>query len=521
MIRALVGLLALALSAMANPAFSQEKVTVRAVMESDIKILDPIFTGTYVTRNYGYMIYDTLFSQDADGKPQLQMLQSYTVSDDQLLYTFVLREGLKWHDGANVTSTDCVTSLGRWMNRDGNGRALKPMIQAMEAVDSRTFTIKLLKPTALLIRGLSKPSSIVPFMMPERVAKTPATAQLSEYIGSGPFRMVVKEWQPGAKIVFEKFKDYIPRNEPASGLAGGKRVFVDRVEWIAMPDALQAVNALKAGEIDYIWQPSHDLLPLLQADPNITLEEVSRLGNQLILRPNHLHPPFNDPVARRAVWYALDQKEILAAAVGNPEYYQTCLAALGCGTALESFAGSEDKGFLAGNVAKARELLGKSNYAGQPVVLMNPTDYPLLANVGPVIKKQLEAAGFKVELSSMDWQTLNTVRFDKTAGKWNMFPTSLAAADLDPLLSYFDMDCKTSFVGWPCDPAMGPLQTAFADAPTVAAQKAAAEAIQKYAFEASPFYFLGQYSTLAAIRSDLKDVVKKSPIPVFWNLKKK
>lgn len=515
----ILGLIALSLAAIVSPAFAQT-VTVKAVMESDIKILDPMFTGTYVTRNYGYMIYDTLLSQDENGTPQLQMLERYTVSDDELTYTFVLREGLKWHDGANVTSADCIASLGRWMNRDGNGGALKLMVAAIDAVDDRTFTIKLTKPTALVIRALSKPSSIVPFMMPARIAVTPATTQISEYIGSGPFRMVVDEWQPGNKIVFEKFKDYIPRDEPASGLAGGKRVFVDRVEWVAMPDPLQAVNALIAGEIDYIWQPSLDLLPILEASSSINLAEVGRLNNQLILRPNHMHPPFNDPAVRRAVWYALDQKEILAAAVGNPEYYQTCLAAFGCGTALETFAGTDSEGLLSGNTAKAREILAATNYSGEPIVFMSPTDYPLLKNVGPVVKKELEAAGFKVELSSMDWQTLNTVRFDKTPGKWSMFPTAFAAAELDPLLSYFNMSCETAFVGWPCDKDMAPLRTAFADAPTAAAQRAAAEAIQEHIFKVSPLYFLGQYSTLAATRSDLKDVVMNSPIPVFWNMKK-
>lgn len=511
--------LALSLAAMVSPAVAQ-KVTVRAVMESDIKILDPLFTGTYVTRNYGYMVYDTLFSQDENGKPQLQMLERYTVSDDELLYTFVLREGLKWHDGASVTSADCIASLDRWMNADGNGRALKTMIASVDGVDDRTFTIKLTKPTALVVRALSKPSSRVPFMMPERVAKTPVTTQISEYVGSGPFKMMVDEWQPGNRIVFEKFEDYIARDEPSSSLAGGKHVFVDRVEWVAMPDPLQAVNALIAGEIDYLWQPSHDLLPLLRANSNVRLQEISRLGNQLILRPNHIHPPFNDPQVRRALWYALDQKEILAAAVGNPDYYQTCLAAFGCGTVLESFAGSEGEGFLSGNTAKAREILAASKYAGEPVVFMNPTDYLLLTNVGPVVKKQMEAAGFKVELNSMDWQTLNTVRFDKAPGKWNMFPTSLSAADLDPLLTYFNMDCKTSDFGWPCDDHMGKLRAAFADARSPVDQKLAAEAIQKHSFDVSPFYFLGQYSTLAAVNTNLKDVVQKSPIPLFWNMKK-
>jgi peptide/nickel transport system substrate-binding protein len=503
----------------ASPAISQKSPTVlRAVMQTDVKVLDPIFTGIYITRNYGYMVYDTLLALDESGKPVPEMLDNYKVSDNGLTYTFQLRSGLKWHDGAKVTPEDCIASVKRWMMNDGDGQVLATMLDKIEAVNENTFVIQMKEPTALLISALAKPSSRTPFMMPARIAATPPNQQISEYIGSGPFRLVLDKWQPGNKMVFEKFADYVPRAQPASNVAGGKKVNIDRVEWLAMPDPLQAVNALMAGEIDYIEQTPHDLLPLLKGDNSISVTNLDAIGNQILLRPNHLNPPFNNPKVREVLWYALNQSEILAATIGNKDYYRTCLAMFGCGTRLESFAGTDGKGFLAGNVEKAREMLKASGYNGETVVIMSPTDHPILSKTAPVVKQELEQVGFKVELRFLDWQTLNAARNDKTPGKWSLFPTYVAASDLIPTLAFVNMDCKTSEFGWPCEEGMKDLRLAYAKAATPEAQKIAAANIQKFAIEKSPYYFLGQFTLPSAFSNRIKDVVK-GQIPVFWNMK--
>ena len=108
-------------------------------------------------------------------------------------------------------------------------------------------------------------------MMPKRVAETDPNTQISDFTGSGPFVFKKDEWKPGDKAVYVKFDKYKPRAEPPSGLAGGKVVKVDRVEWRAISDHQQAVNALLAGEIDYIEAPPHDLLPLVKDDKNVKL----------------------------------------------------------------------------------------------------------------------------------------------------------------------------------------------------------------------------------------------------------
>ncbi len=267
---------ALSVAAMSGTALSgaaRAETVLKAVMHSDVKIIDPIWTTAYISRNVGYMLYDTLYALDAKGEVKPQMVDTTDVSADKLTYTIKLRDGLLWHDGAPVTSEDCIASIKRWSAKDTLGqKVFSTFVADMSAPDARTIVIKLKEPTGMLLFALGKPSSNVPFMMPKRVAETDPNKQISEFIGSGPFVLKKDEWKPGDKIVYVKFDKYKPRSEPASAFAGGKVVNVDRVEWLAISDQQQAMNALSAGEIDYIEQPPHDLLPLVKADANLKLE---------------------------------------------------------------------------------------------------------------------------------------------------------------------------------------------------------------------------------------------------------
>ena len=170
-----------------------------------------------------------------------------------------------------------------------------------------------------------------------------------------------------------KFDKYKPRSEPASGLAGGKVVKVDRVEWLAISDHQQAVNALLAGEIDYIEAPPHDLLPLLKSDTNIKLVDWNPLGNQYTFRPNHLHKPFDNPKVRQALWYAFNQKDFLDAVDRRPELLQGLQGDVRLRHARSRPSKGMD-GLLESNFEKARELLKEAGYDGTPVVLMHSTD---------------------------------------------------------------------------------------------------------------------------------------------------
>src|SRR6202161_3787052 len=332
--------------------------TITAVMHSDLRTIDPGFTTAYITRDHGYMVYDTLLAMDANFKIQPQMAD-WKVSDDKLTYTFTLRDGLKWHDGLPVTAEDCVASLKRWGRNDGMGQKLMDFTASLEATGEKTITLKLKEPYGLVLESIGKPSSLVPFMMPKRMAETPPGQQIKEQIGSGPFKFVASEFQPGVKAVYVKNTDYVPRKEPPSWASGGKVVKVDRVEWITMPDAQTAVNALQSGDIDFMENPPWDLLPVLAANREMKVETLNKLGFQTLGRMNFLYPPFDNVKIRRAALLAMNQKDVLDALVGNPEYYRICGAVFVCGTPLATDAGSETLGTGDG-LGGAEKLLAES-----------------------------------------------------------------------------------------------------------------------------------------------------------------
>ena len=249
------------------PAMAQ--TTLRMVSHADIKILDPIWTTALITRNFGYMVYDVLFSTDADLKVQPQMAEKYSVSDDQLTWTITLRDGLLWSDGTPVTSDDCIASIKRWGARDSAGQTLMSFIAELTAPDDKTIKMVLREPFGLVIEMLGKTGGNVAFMMPKRVADTDPLKQITDATGSGPFIFKKDEWKGGEKAVYVKNPRYKPRNEPPSGFAGGKVAKVDRVEWIWIPDTQTQVNALLNGEVDLIEAMPYDLLPLVEKDKNV------------------------------------------------------------------------------------------------------------------------------------------------------------------------------------------------------------------------------------------------------------
>ena len=244
--------------------------TINAVMHAPLRALDPVISTAYILRNYGYMVYDTLLAQDASNAIQPQMA-SWKVSPDGKTYTFTLRDGLKWHDGTPVTAADCVASLQRWSKADKLGQLMASMLTEMKTTGDKSFDMTFNVPTDIALRALSKPSGVAPFMMQASAAAAPIGQPITSTIGSGPFKFNAAEYKPGVQAVFDKYTDYVPRSEPASGLAGGKVVKVDRVKWITMPDAMTAVTALMGGEVDFIEQTPHDLLPMLEGNADYTL----------------------------------------------------------------------------------------------------------------------------------------------------------------------------------------------------------------------------------------------------------
>ena len=514
---------ALLASTMLTPAAMANENTITAVMHSDLRVMDPIETTAHITRNHAYMIYDVLLAQDEDFEPQPQMAE-FEVSEDELTYTFTLRDGLMFHDGEAVTPTDVIASLERWMRNDSGGQLIAEVTESLEADGDDTIVWTLSEPFGPFLATVSKQSAVPPFIMPEYLVEQMEAGEVERHIGSGPFVFNHDEFSPGERVVYERNEDYVPRDEPASWKAGGKVVNVDRVVWDSMPDQQTAINALAAGEIDYIESLNTDLLVILDAEPDVTAEVRDPLGYQTMGRMNWMHPPFDDVRIRQAALKALNQQDVLATMMGDPEYYQLCGAVFGCGTPYEHEVGAESL-LEGGDPEGARALLEEAGYDGTPIVLMAPTDVTTLDDQPVVAAEALRNAGFEVDMQPMDWQSVVNRRASMESPQdgdgWNIFFTNWQLPEIaDPLINpMLNARGEQGWFGWPDDPELMDLRQDYIAAETDEERVEIAHAIQEHALEVVNYIPLGQYFPVQARRNNIEGMLE-SPVVVFWGVEK-
>jgi len=502
-------------------AAQADKMTFRIGVQSDLKFLDPIVTPSRVTSQFANSVYETLFNQDINGVPRPQMVGDYKVSDDKLTYTFTLRPGLKWHSGGKVTSADVVVSLKRWMGFDPVGRKLNEFTASLEAVDADTFKLTLKRPYGLVLQSFAKPSPGSPFIMPERLARNPLDKPITEVDGSGPFVFKADEWRPGNRVVFEKFKDYVPRSEPPSGKAGGHVVKINRMVWSYIPDNNTGLAALRAGEIDLLDEVPFDFVPIIKGDRNLKLVFTYN-GTLGFVRPNFTQPPFNHEKARQALWYLVDQQEFMKAAVGDPDLYMNCYSFFICGSENGTEAGSER--FRGKDLNKAKQLFKEAGYNGEPVVVLLATDRVLYNAWTQVLIQNLRDAGVNVQVAASEWGALMSRWAKKTKpteGGWNLNVGGQPPGGTDPIKNpFFAPACDKAILGWPCDQQTMEMIDAWSRQTDPAKQKEMIEKINARAFEVVPYLILGQYRQPVAVRANVEGVLKSGEM-VFWNIEKK
>ncbi|HEY2539918.1 MAG TPA: ABC transporter substrate-binding protein [Stellaceae bacterium] len=496
--------------------------TLRFIAQSDLRVLDPIWTTAYVTRNHGYMVFDTLLALDDKFRPHPQMVDDYHVSEDKLLYSFTLRDGLKFHDGQPVRGADCTASLQRWMARDSLGQTLAGEIAEMKGGDDKTFSIRLKQPFPLLISGIAKVSSLAPFIMPERIAKTDPFKQITEMVGSGPFKFVASEFQPGNKVVYVKNPDYVSRGEKPNWASGGKVVKVERVEWLVVPDHATAAAALNSGEVDWWENPPLDLVPVF-AGTDVTVADAGPIGFPQTLRFNHLWPPFDNVKMRQAVLAAANQADFMTAIAGDPKNWQACASFFTCGTPMASTAGCEAL-TAARDFDRAKKLIAEAGYKGEKIVILDGIDQPNVHAQALVAADLMKKLGLNVEIAAMDWGQVVTRRASAKPvdqGGWSVFGTGWIGADmLDPTLNQ-PLRCngKKAWFGWPSDDKIEALRGEWIKATDLKDRQAVAVRIQERAFEVVPYLPVGQYMPKTAYRSNIKGVLT-APAIFMWNIEK-
>ena len=510
---------------LAHPAVVQPAGrTLRFIPEGNLQNPDPIWSTTTVARNFGYMVWDTLYGFNEKLDPKPQMVEGHEVSADGLIWRMKLRDGLKFHDSTPVRSVDCIASIKRWMKRDGFGQRLEAALDEIRAIDDRSFEFRLMRPFPLLTTALGKPTASVCFIMPERVAKTDAFKQIDDYTGSGPFRFLRDEWIPGASAAFARYAGYSSRQEPSDFVSGGKMANFDRIEWKVITDPATAAAAIQNNEADWWQTPTPDLLPILRKTRGVSVDLLDKFGAVAVMRFNMLHPPFDNLKLRQAILPAIDQSDFMSAGFGSEKsLYAINVGVFTPGSPLANTAGLE---VLTGprDFSKAKQLVAESGYKGERVVFLTPTDYPILNAYSQVGADLLKRLGLNVELQAMDWGTTITRRnnhgpVDK--GGWSAFCTSWEGLNLaDPgAHAPIGGQGEKGWFGWYSSQKMEDLRSAWFDAADLAAQKWIAEQIQMLVWKEVPYYPLGQGFQPLARRTTVTDIVP-APFPLFWNARK-
>jgi peptide/nickel transport system substrate-binding protein len=513
---------ALPFAAFPAPAMAASGKTLKIIHNGNLSSLDPIWTTAPPTKDYAFLTFDQLLAVDSKYKPQPQMVEGWTIEDDGKAYLFTLREGLKFHDNEPVRSADCIASIKRWGARDGMGQLTLKFVAAIEAVDDRKFRVRLKRPFPLLLDALGKSSSSQCFIMPERMAKTDPMKQVTETIGSGPYRFLKDEFVSGAKAAWAKFDGYLPRKEPVDGIAGGRIPAVDRIEWSFISDASTAMAALQAGEQDYWDAPSQDLIPILKSDSNIVVDTRNPTGNYYMLQLNHTQPPFNNPKIRQALAMAIDQSAFLKSATSDPALMHICYSYYGADSPFYTEAGSDI--LKTASLDKAKTALRDAGYNGEKVVILGVMESPALAAMCQVAEDLMRRMGMNVELVAMDFATMAQRRTSKEPsdkGGWSLFTTVWTGADiLHPAVhQMLRAGGSTAWFGWPNDPEIESLREQWVNAADLGEQKKLAAAIQVEAFKTLPYIPLGSLVNQVAYRKNVTGVFP-CVVAAYWNIGK-
>ncbi len=510
-------------SLLAAPAIAQDtrKSTLRFVPQANLTVLDPVWTTATVTNGHGNYVFDTLYGCDARMRPQPQMAEGHEISADGRVWRIRLRDGLWFHDGSKVLARDCTASIARWAKRDTFGQLLDRVVETYGAPDDRTIEIRLTRPFPMLPDALGKTEGPA-FIMPERLARTDPNTAVKEMIGSGPYRFVAAEYNSGSKVVYEKFDRYVPRSEPADTMAGGKVAHFNRVEWIVIPDNATAAAALGNGEADWWERPMVDLIPSLRANRNVTVQVSDPAGRLAFMRMNTLHKPFDNLKLRRAMMAAVNQEDYMRAARGDDTALWThCRSLFPKGTPYYQDFGTA---LMPADLTVARRLLDASGYAGEKVVLINPTDFPDIGPLGQITDEWLKKLGMNVDFRETDWGTVvqrRSSREPTEKGGWSIFHTTGSAeAYSSPAVNYLVRgQGEAGWFGWWKSTASETMAEEWLAASDPAQQTRIAMAMNKLAMEEVSCAPVGQFYLQTAFRRNLEGILT-GPSPYPWNVRR-
>ena len=481
----------------------------RFIPNTGLTVLDPIWTASLVTGNHAYHVFDTIYGTGSDWKPAPQMAAGHEVDAEWRNWSIHLRDDLWFHDGTPVRAQDCVASIRRWARRDSFGAMMLAAADTIEAADDRIIRFRFRRRFPRLLEALGRTSALPCMIMPERFGATDAFVAVKAMVGSGPYRFLADEFNPGSRVAYAKFDRYVPCPGPADRTAGGKIAHFDRVEWITMPDPATAIAAMQSGEMDWWESTPADLRPLVLRARNLRLESKDPFGWIGILRFNHLQPPFNSVKLRRALLAAANQADFMAAGAGDGDAaWRVCRAYFPCGAPDVSETAGRAAMPMPDDLGAARRAIAAAGYNGEKIALLVPTDIHHHAAFGQVSADLLRRLGMNLDFQAMDWGTMIqriTNRGPVEKGGWSLFHTAGAMVSMaTPALNQYIRGMgEKGWTGWYEKPEIEALTQEWLDTSADQPQGRIFERMQQILFDDPPLVPLGQYTTFATYGRDI------------------
>ena len=471
--------------------------------------LDAHWTTASITETLTNHIYEGLYSLDSNKRPIPMLAQGHTVSRDGLTYTFKLRQGIKFHNGKEMTSEDVVASLNRWGKQSNYGKSLFAQVSELKALDKYTVEMKLKEKSAIVLISLAVPNNFGAIYPKEIAEKFPPETKVTEYIGTGPYKLA--EWKPDQYIRMVRFDDYKSRNEKPNGYGGGKTAYLDEIRWVPVPEVATRVAQVETGELDFADDLNLDAYDRLKRNPNAR-PIISKPYYWLVAVFNKKEGLMTNQKLRQARQAALDIEPIMKnVAGGKSEFYRmdSSLAPVEITAWHTKMAGLP---WNEHNKDKARRLLKESGYQGEPIRFMTTQEYKWMYDFALLTKQQLEDVGFKIDLQIVDWATL--VKRRNNSKEYDAFTTGMGAF-YDPTHHIY---LTSNWPGWTNDEDILSLQSELARETDAKRRMALWEKQTRQFYEKVPVIRYGDLFGLRAARTTVKGFDEANERIRFYNV---